>query len=205
MVTFETLNETMPELGVSNLLREWPHGTIPRFVKTHKKYWPLVFDSNRSVLLVRDPRDVMVSYYEYKKGKGEIDEDVEFGEFIRRPKVGLEGWCKHYESWKSESTVRVFYEDMKENDVGEFSRMLKALNISIQHDVVKEAARRSRFGEIQKIEKKFGTGKKGSNFKSGKKFTRKGKTGEWEKYFCSNDRYYYESTINKYSINVYRS
>jgi len=202
-VTFEILNDTMPELGVSNLLRRWPHDSVPRIVKTHKRSWPLIFSGNRSILLVRDPRDVMVSYYQYKRGKEEICENLEFSEFIRNPRVGLESWCRHYESWKSKSDIIIFYEDLKENDIREFSRMLKKLSISIQDGIIEEATRRSRFEEVSKIEDNFGTGKKGSDFKDDQKFTRKGKTGEWRQYFGSDDVKYYDSLMNEYSISIY--
>ena len=203
-VTFSILNETMPELGVSNLLRDWPHGTIPRFVKTHKEYWPLVFSENRSVLLVRDPKDVMVSYYNYKTGRGDIDGSVKFSNFIRKPGVGLESWCIHYKSWKDKSDVVIYYEDIKSDDVKEFLNMLNSLRISVEDSLIKEAAQRSQFKEIRKIEKEFGTGEKGSDFKGRRKFTRKGGTGGWKKYFKKSDISYYQNILKKYSIKIYR-
>ena len=71
-VDFPLLNKTMPEFGVNNLLDEWSHATIPRVIKTHKSFLP-IFRNKRSVGIIRDPRDVMVSYYHYMKDRYQIN------------------------------------------------------------------------------------------------------------------------------------
>jgi len=202
-VTFPKLDATMPELGVSNLLRSWPHETIPRVVKTHKSRWP-VFRENRAILLVRDPRDVMVSYYHFERDKARSTFEGEFSTFIRHPKYGLEAWCKHYQSWKDKATICLRYEELKEDDVAEFTRMLDAVGLDVQRDVVQQAVQRSRFEKVREVEKKHNVRSSGDYFKEGKRFTRKGRTGEWGDCFDNQDLEYYRQIMNAYSIQKYR-
>ena len=203
-VTFPKLDGTMPELGVSNLLQEWSHETIPRIVKTHKSFWPF-FDGKRGILLIRDPRDVMVSYYHFERDKVRGNYEGDFSSFIRHPKYGLEAWCKHYQSWQEEATVLLRYEDLKEDDVHEFSCMLDALSIHLSQDLIREAARQSRFEKVRKVEEKHDVRASGDYFKKGKRFTRKGKTGEWEDYFDDNDLQYFDQIMDTHSISIYRN
>ena len=201
-VTFPKLDATMPELGVSNLLRSWSHETIPRVVKTHKPRWP-VFYGCRSILLVRDPRDVMVSYYHYETDRQDGGSEDSFPEFIRHPKFGVEAWCQHYASWRSNEAVLLRYEDLKEDDVSEFCRMLEELDVSLGRELIEQAAKHSRFEEVRKIEAEMGVREDEGHFEEGKWFTRKGETGQWDEYFAAEDLRYLRSEIEKYQIELY--
>jgi hypothetical protein len=112
VVTFPKLDDTMPELGVSNLVKHWKYNAIPRVVKTHKKRWP-IFKNNDSVLIVRDPRDVMVSYYHSEKSKVGGTYSGNFSDFIRHPDFGIGAWCDHFTSWKPHAEIVLEYEEMK--------------------------------------------------------------------------------------------
>ena len=201
-VTFPKLDATMPELGVSNLLRSWPHETIPRVVKTHKSHWPF-FGERRSILLVRDPRDVMVSYYHFEKGKKQGQFDGSFSAFLHHPKFGLRAWCEHLCSWRDSADVIIAYERLKEDDLREFTRMLDAVDISLSPSLTKRAAERSRFEEVRKIESESGVREKRDHFEEGKRFTRKGETGQWEGYFSADDMDYMRGLVHEYDIEMY--
>jgi len=175
VVDFSTLDSTMPELGVSNLLHPWQHRTIPRIVKTHKGCWP-IFRDKKSVLVIRDPRDTMVSFYHFEMAKIVPRFRGSFAEFIRSDAFGLERWFKHYRSWIDRCTVLVKYEDLRSDDVGHFRKMLQSLGIEISDQLLGAAAERSRFGRVQKIEKQYGQTKTG-HFKENYSFARSGKSG----------------------------
>ncbi len=201
-VTFTRLDATMPELGRSNLLRNWHYEVIPRVVKTHKPYWP-VFDGMRTILLTRDPRDVMVSYYHFEKGKRDGRFDGSFSAFLRHSKFGIRPWCEHLRAWRGNADVVLTYERLKQNDVREFNRMLNAIEVPLPQSLVQQAAERSRFQEIQKIESESGVRREESYFKEGKKFTRKGETGQWEEYFDTTDLKYVSDVMSEYDIEMY--
>lgn len=200
-VDFEVLNNTMPEFGKNNLMKAWTHETAPRVVKTHKNCWP-IFKNKRSILIVRDPRDVMVSYYHYKKDKkGELS-NVNFPCFLRNPKYGLRAWFEHYESWQESSDLLVKYEDMKRDDVSEFTRMIEFLNLPIEKSFIKEAAKRASFRNVRSIEEKNDK-KEYTPGQDKSKFTRDGSTKQWKDYFKSEDLELFKELKRKFRLDIY--
>jgi len=88
-VDFTTLNNTMPELGIDNLLKPWDHDElIPIIVKTHKNFLS-IFKGHKVIFLLRDPRDVMVSRYKYLTERPKPSFAGSFPEFIPDRKFGL--------------------------------------------------------------------------------------------------------------------
>jgi sulfotransferase family protein len=195
-IDFLQLNKTMPALGTNNLLRTWPHPTIPRVVKTHKPYWPS-FSRNRSIGLIRDPRDVMVSFYHYRKDrKGK--EVGTFAEFIRDPHVGLQSWVRHYTSWHSHWTLTVRYEDLKQDTFREFKRILTLLKVGYPEEVVSEGISRTTLQNTRNAE----TSSLAST-KPEARFARSGQTGQWPAYFDKQDLVYCDKLMARHKIDVY--
>jgi estrone sulfotransferase len=195
-IDFPLLNKTMPALGTDNLLTAWPHSAVPRVVKTHKPYSPL-FGRNRSIGLIRDPRDVMVSFYHYRKDrKGKVVGT--FAEFIRDPHIGLEGWLKHYISWHGHWTLAVRYEDLKEEPFREFKRILAVLDVCYPEGVVREVTSRTTLQSTRDAEKSSI-----SSTKPEARFARSGQTRQWPAYFDKQDLIYYGELMAKYKISVY--
>jgi len=193
VIDFPQLNQTMVELGVNNLLKSWPHSTIPRVVKTHKTYWP-VFGKNRAICIIRDPRDVMVSFYHFMKDRQGTHAGT-FAEFIRNRRFGLEAWFRHYISWRDHWTLVVRYEDLKEDAFCEFNRVLDILGVSYPEDIVREAISRSSIERVQDIEK-------ASSISNGEeaRFARDGRTGQWLAYFSEPDLAYYGKLLARYKV-----
>ncbi len=202
-VTFPRLNATMPELGVSNLLRPWPYeGVLPRIVKTHKPRWP-VFKNLRAALLIRDPRDVMVSYYHFERKRVGGRFDGDFATFLRHPDLGLKAWFRHYASWHATCDVCIRYEDLKADDVETFTALLNGLALTFPAPLVEEAAKRSRFERMRKTEADHGISTDKEQFKGGGRFMRSGKTGGWDDYFNEQDRAYYAQLCQRHGLDMY--
>jgi estrone sulfotransferase len=199
-IDWQTLDATLPELGVSNLLRAWPHPAIPRFVKTHKPYWP-IFRNKKSLLVVRDPRDVMVSFYHYRKANLRHPFEGGFSEFLRNREFGLDAWFRHYASWRPRCTALVSYEALRKNDVREFDRMLRALHVEIPLEVIAQAAEKSKFDRMRAVEKRSGISN-ADMFKADFTFTRKGKSGGWREYFSEEDMAYYRLLSCRYGVDL---
>ncbi|MBN1998447.1 sulfotransferase domain-containing protein [candidate division KSB1 bacterium] len=195
-VSWENLDETLPELGQNNLFKPWPYISMPRFVKTHKNYLPF-FRKCRSILLVRDPRDVMVSFYCYQKAKIQGGFSGTFSQFIRHKKFGLLAWCKHFTSWRDHYTILIKYEDLIEDDVRVFGSIIAQLNICVDPKNIKTAAENARFSKMREMENKNGTSKPQGFFRPDFRFTRKGVPGDWQNYFTANDLLFYEKYIKK--------
>lgn len=190
------LSATMPALGASNLLRPWPHPTIPRVIKTHRPYSRLL-GRVRSIGLFRDPRDVMVSRF-HKRQDNKETFGGSFGRFIRHPGHGLESWFKHYTSWRDHWTTAVKYEDMLEDTSREFTRIVDTLGVRCSDEMLGEAIARSTFGSLQQAERQ----RKPTARKEGL-FYRSGSSGQWPAYFSSGDLDLYHRLANEYDVHIY--
>lgn len=198
IVNFEILDETMPEFGVNNLLNSWTYTKLPRIVKTHKSYLPF-FSGKKTIMIMRDPRDVVVSYYYFSSNKKTINFDGTFSEFIRHKRLGLESWFRYHKSWENIDKEIFNYENLKDNAHREFSRILNFLEISIPESVVSEAIIRSRFEKVKQNEDRVKHYKETEN-KEGFTFARKGSSGDWVNYFSEEDLSYYNSLVKKYCL-----
>lgn len=189
VLTLDELNACMPELGYSNLSCPWAHECIPRVIKTHRGYNPL-FSPYQTILVLRDPRDVMVSFYHYAHDKRKELPERTFSEFIRDKKIGLPAWFKYHERWLGHSQHVLRYEDLKENDEQAFRALLNVLGASVGDSEILRATENSRFDKLKKLEADTDAADASGK---GYQFFRSGKSQEWRLYFEASDIDYYES------------
>ncbi len=199
-VGFGELDRVMPELGVSNLLAPWSLAPVPRVVKTHKRRWSL-FGARRSILLTRDPRDVMTSFYHFESGKRRPRIESSFSEFLRHPRFGLPAWFEHTASWLDSNNVWITYEALKEDAVATFSELTRYLELDVPEPAVREAVARSSFETVRGLEET--KRHKPEKYKKGYRFTRSGKRGGWKELFSDEDLEYYRELKARYSIRAY--
>jgi hypothetical protein len=201
-VDFRTMDETMPELGVHNLLKPWPYRSIPRIVKTHWRFLP-IFIPRRSILVIRDPRDVMVSYYDWELAKKEPRYTGDFTHFVRHERFGIESWFRHFQSWRSRATVVVKYEDLRQSDVEVFTRIADRVGISLDRETILASARGCSLGRVRALEDKYGQTRQ-HEFKGEFRFTGSGQSEKWKGRFCREDLDYYQVLREKYGLAEYR-
>jgi hypothetical protein len=197
VVDFEILDRTMPEFGSSNLIHPWPHHTIPRIVKTHKRYLPF-FRKLKAMQVIRDPRDVMVSYFFYLRGRQSSSQN-QFSDFIRNPKHGLQAWFVYHKSWERKDKAVFRYEDLMCDDLKQFVRMVSFLEVDVPESLIQEAVMRSRFKEVKSIEIEYGN-PKCEEYVDDSAFTRKGVIGEWKRYFTADDICGYQKLVSEYAL-----
>lgn len=195
-IDFTLLNKTMPELGVNSLLRSWPYSAIPRVVKTHRPYTPL-FRRQRAIGIIRDPRDVMVSFYHYAQDRKGIYHGT-FGDFIRSPRFGLTRWFQHYHSWAAHWSLVVRYEELSKDPVSEFNRVLAELGVTYPDSLVREAVSRATIAGIRQAEKVPTTAPAGQSV-----FARSGASQQWVDYFTEEDLAYYHALSEKFGVFLY--
>jgi len=202
-VDFHFLDDTMPALGASSLLAPWRFETVPRFVKTHQPYHSLLFAvPQRVVYVLRDPRDVMVSYYNFQSAHLWRPFQGSFADFIRHPRYGLQACIRHYLSWLPHSTVVICYEELLKDTVAEFRRMLTVLQIPVRDEFLKLAVEKSSFRKIRSVQEESGLSgpqRFGQQFQ----FARKGKSRQWPDYFSSEDLALYERIRREHGFNLY--
>lgn len=144
-VNFFTILGIIPSpRGKINLQPTCPFGRtdLSRIIKSHSAYHPYYY---RVILLVRDPRDVMVSYYHYLKGLKRISEATTISELIRDDKYGIMSWVKHSKSWyfdhnPASQRIKIFrYEDFLEDTKLQLFLLMESLGIIMDNGSLEEA------------------------------------------------------------------
>jgi hypothetical protein len=192
-VDFPLLDRTMVAFGANDLTKRWQHSTIPRVVKTHKRYWRVFGKARGAIGVIRDPRDVMVSYYHFKRDRKRTYHRP-FAEFIRDRQLGLKGWFEHYASWSDHWVHVVSYESLKDDVFREFSRVLKVLEVRCSQDEFCEAIRRSTAMNVRQVDE----APDGDS-----SFARNGSVGQWVDYFSDEDRAYYRELAQRFQVSRY--
>lgn len=186
-ITFRNLNPLLPEFAVGHResqeqlrTQPWPY-TVPRLVKTHEPYTE-VFDHLRCIYIVRNPKDVMISYYYYEKGKKK-PYSGNLTDFIRDPRLGIAAWIRHTETWLMNrnrlSRVEIFrYEDMRESPVRHVKTMLDLMGARLSDGQIGLVIERSSFENARRLEEKYGRQRQ-AEFQESFRFTRDGSVNQW--------------------------
>ena len=199
--TFDEINKSMPEFGNENILQKWKF-PYPRLIKTHQPYLPL-FYGRKAMLFVRDPRDTMESYFHYVISNKNYNCTLDFKEFIRDKKFGLESYFKFYKSWSDRSSFVIKYEDLKENPVPTVQKILSYLNVERSEEVIKEALANSSISKTRDAQKQSSKAFQ-QRFKEGYQFARKGDSGKGELAFDEEDKELLRSMALRYDFDYYK-
>lgn len=161
----------------------------PRFLKSHEYFHPKY---KKVIYIVRDPRDVMVSYYFHLVKCHRINSNYPIDkfatEFISGEFDSYGSWYENVVSWirvkKNDGNfLLVRYEDMLANTIHEVQRIISFLGIERDLDHLNTAIKNSSKESMQLLEIKqadrWGT-TKGSNLNL--PFVREGKAGAWKEY-----------------------
>ena len=159
----------------------------PRLLKSH---CPLNPRYPRVVYIVRDGRDVAVSYYYRRVTHGFVYGS--FSPFLTAfldGRVGSQGtWQDHVEGWllrRSEQVplLLVRFEDLKADTGGQLARLSDFLNISYGQKDLEEAIRSASFSNMRQMEE----ARRPRLDESDKFATRKGIVGDWRHHFSAQD------------------
>jgi len=167
-----------------------------RIIKSHDNYNPAY---KKVIYLVRDPRDVMISYYHFATALGDFSGSL--ADFIRSPNFGIDAWCNHLQGWFEDSPValRIYfmrYEDMK-NDIFEtMTAMYKMLGHQIPKEILTRAIELSSFSKMKESEEAWGYGGRPSG--KNLKFMRKGKFGGFKDDLLAEDIEHINSRAAKF-------
>ena len=133
----------------------------PRFIKTHE-----YFDHRyqKVIYIVRDPRDVVISYFHFQRKYGHIADNYSLPafveDFVKRPVSGDWGsWGENVGSWVgtrlgSPQFLLIRYEDLVAQVKIELERVCRFLGISPDPSLLNQTIERSSAQQMKEMEKK---------------------------------------------------
>ncbi|MGI8965867.1 MAG: sulfotransferase domain-containing protein [Limisphaerales bacterium] len=151
----------------------------PMFFKSHHLPKP---EYRRVIYLLRDGRDVMVSYFHYLLALGK---EVDFLQLVQTGD-GLfpSKWHEHVEAWLANpfnaSMMIIKYEDLQKNAVRELQRICFFLGVHRRKSFLKDMARSASFHKLREKEATVGMGTSNPNWRPDKFFFRRGKVGSFK-------------------------
>ena len=157
----------------------------PRILKSHSWY---MNNFPRTVYIVRDGRDVLISLYHYLITRRGLGDQVLFPDFFSGYINGYYGhlWHENVISWLTTGKEKlgdnlyiVRFEDIKRDEVKQFSKIADFVGLPVDSSKIKEAIEMSSLNKMQKLE----AARLGSLESRDESFYRGGRTGEWQEYF----------------------
>ncbi len=158
----------------------------PRYLKSHEPYdkrYPKV------IYIVRDPRDVAISYFYWmlklNKYEGAMDDFLDI--FFNPDRMSYGRWDDHYKSWieNSDKIPRGFlfvrYEDLIHNTADNIRKILNFIHVDVDDVVIQNVIENNRITEMKNKENTVSD--QNPLFKATNKeipFVRKGTIGQWD-------------------------
>lgn len=180
-VDFKTVQEVTPDIHMVEPYEISLDVPRPRIIKSHAGFVP---EYPRVVYLLRDGRDVAVSFYFYRKKMSGYDGT--FRDFIEADCDYHLSWSEHVETWLfREHEIPILcirYEDLLANGLAQIRKLCSFAGIDATEDGIAEALRLSQFSRLRRLEEKRGLGYVDGGDES-YRVIRKGKKGDWKSHF----------------------
>jgi len=198
--SFEEMDTYMPEYGHPSIAEPWRYRSSTRIIKNHNKANPLTRGHN-VILLVRDPRNVAVSYYWYANAHRGFENLASLTEAARDPRYGLEAAISHYASWQNEAGVLLQYESLIDNPVAEFQRLCDFLKLDVDENLVSEILSLSSKDSMRDAQRK--SPKMSDDFDGNYEFARKSSAKEWQDLSSDADKSLWQELCKRYDYEIY--
>jgi len=159
------------------------------------------------IYLVRDPRDVILSYSSHLKKNIEdtfqLMTNKHAGGMVKYDGKHitdsiLSSWSENYNSWKNynlKNKIIIKYENLLSNPNKYFSKIITYLNeidnVEIDEKMINKSIENTSFKKLQNLEKKFGFSEKEHGI-----FFRKGLSGNWKNELDKNTTFKIEQAFN---------
>jgi estrone sulfotransferase len=171
-ITFRNIDKFIPDPERTTLDIE--KMASPRIMKTH---WPYFDVFPRFAYVVRDPRDVFISYYHYASNNGWFDGDLE--SFSSFPVI-YGTWADHVDSAfrciasRPDRALLLKYEQLLSDALAEVRRLARFFGLNNSDDEIEAALAKNSFTSLKSKEQTYGPER---DTASG--FFRAGTSGQW--------------------------
>ncbi len=191
--SFANVRQTFPYVGQHRASPRVLGGT-GRLIKTHERFMPIY---GRVIHLVRDPRDVAISYFHFLQRTGRIElragDDVEasFGRYLDALIAGrIDGhgtWQEHLTSWLAASdlgradVLRVRYEDLRADPQVWLMRIADWMGHELDAERAEQVIERCSLERMRAEEDAMGSQGifRERDVRSGHRAVREGRVGAW--------------------------
>jgi hypothetical protein len=187
---FQSIDDLIPYVGghhnAPRVLRDQG-----RLIKSHEPY-SRFYDSAyaKLVYVIRDGRDVAVSYYHEACARGRLAGGLpEFLErFLAARLDGYGPWHEHIRGWlghrDGRSLLEIRYEDLLETPIETLGRVADFLGLAAPDDALSEAVAANTAQEMRQRERAGGPLFPAN---PGGRFVRAGRAGSWKDHFSAED------------------
>lgn len=186
-VTFANIESVVPSIYVNTdlALRKIPR---PRILKSHEAF----FAKYRKVIyIVRDPRDVAVSYYHYLIKYRQLPDGYPLADFVRRFMIDdfkdyFAPWGDHVQSWLAMRETRDAFlllrcEDLMDDAARELAKVASFLNTPATAENLARAVELSSAKRMKSLEQKESrVWVSTKNSRQDMPFIRSAKSGGWK-------------------------
>ena len=194
LVTFANIERLIPDCEAMSS-RYVKRVQRPRIIKSHEYFDPRY---KKVIYIVRDPRDVALSYYDFSRKYRHIEDNYPLTQFVsdfvagRLSSFDWGTWGENVSSWFYTRNGRpefllLRYEDMLGNTQGELTKVARFLDIDSTPDRLAAAVERSSADRMRKLEASQGeqwvTTK---NKRSDIPFVRTASSGLWKEMLPAN-------------------
>ena len=200
----EAFNKTTPGYEPQNL----DDMASPRAFKSHFPYdmmpcGPPNTTPGKFIYVLRNPKDVFVSYYihvSHIRGIPQQERDAYFKQFLQG-EVSFGSYFDHVLSWwahKDDDNVFILkYEDMKKDLPSAVSTIAKFIGQDISKELVEEIAHRTTFENMKKDSSANYEWMVGAHRDNLNPYLRKGEVGGWKHYITSEQAAIFDSNYEK--------
>ncbi len=190
-VTFQNVEQKVPDI-YQNKDEELQKAPRPRMLKSHEPFEPLYA---KVVYIVRDPRDVLVSYYHHQIKNRGIDESYPMDVFVRNELTNTTSrfgsWQENVESWLAtrggkNSFLLLRYEDMLTQPVMALRQVAEFIGVTSDEDQLVRVVELSDADRMRSLEREQSrVWRPTRDSRQDKMFVRSAKAGGWREEMSS--------------------
>lgn len=182
-VDFHTVQSIIPEVIRNDAFIQ--QLSRPRIMKSHayNVSYP------RTIYILRDGRDVYVSYYLYRQKT--LPEGMSFKDFLSSATHYPCLWSEHVKFWldfqkDTDNFLLVRYEDLISDTYQQLQRILNFISLNCDERLIQGAIEASSFSSMKNLE--FERGRPYKSQEGAEVFVRRGAVGDWRNFFSSSEK-----------------